>query len=414
MVEIRKLNCNVTVVLEKIDYVKSAAFGVWVHAGSRNEDKFNSGVSHFIEHMMFKGTTNRSAKKIAVDMDNIGAQFNAFTGKEATCYYVKSTSENIEKGAEIILDMLNNSLFDAREMTRERKVIKEEMKMTQDQPDELACDEVTDLVFKGTPLGKSIIGTNTSLNNITRNVMVEYRNKEYTKDSIVVSIAGNFDTDRFLDFLEDKFSNFEEKKEPLSEKHLPYQRTLKVITRDIQQSHIALAAKGTKIEDENNTELQLLSSIMGGTMSSRFFQNIREEKGLAYSVYSVSQSYSEDGMFMIYAGVGHDKIKDALNGIKDELSYLKNSSVTTEELNKAKEQAKASYAFSQENITSRMFANGKDMVQLGRVRSMDENLKKINEVSIDSIDNMKNMITDPDKYTVVLVTDKKKDLSKLW
>ena len=414
MVEIRTLNSGVKVVLEKLEYVKSAAFGVWCHTGARNEEKFNSGVSHFIEHMMFKGTEKRTAKDIAEDMDKIGAQFNAFTGKEATCYYVKATSENIYSGADIILDMLNNSLFDSREMTRERMVIKEEMKMTYDQPDDLVHEEATDLVFKGTPLGKSIIGTKTSLNNITRNVMVEYRDKNYTKDSIVVSVVGNFDFDEMCKFLEDKFTNFRDKKEILKEENLPYERTLKVIKKDIQQSHIALSTKGLKISDENTVNLQLLSSIMGGTMSSRFFQNIREEKGLAYSVYSMASSYSSDGLFLIYAGVAHDKINKALDAVKYELDKLDKESVSIEELNKAKEQAKSSYAFSQENITSRMFANGKDLTLLGRVRSMDEILDSINKASIKSLDEVKGLITNPESYTVVIATDKKRDLSKLW
>lgn len=414
MIEIRTLDCGVKVVLEKLDYVKSAAFGVWCHTGSMDEDKFNSGVSHFIEHMMFKGTEKRTAKDIAEDMDKIGAHFNAFTGKEATCYYVKATSENIFGGAEIILDMLNNSLFDAREMTRERMVIKEEMKMTEDQPDELVHEEATDLVFKGTPLGKSIIGTKTSLNSITRNVMVEYRNKNYTKDSMVVSVAGNFDPDEMCEFLEDKFQNFNDKKELFSYEKLPYERSLKVIKKDIQQSHIALAAKGLKISSEKAADLQLLSSIMGGTMSSRFFQNIREEKGLAYSVYSIASSYTEDGLFLIYAGVAHDKIKKALDAIKFELEKLEKESVTLDELNKAKEQAKSTYAFGQENIASRMFSNGKDMIQLGRVRTMDEMLDEINKASISSLDDVKGLITNPDLYTVVVATDKKRDLDKLW
>ena len=161
-IDIRTLDCGVRVVMEKIDYVQSAAFGVWVKAGACDETKQNAGVSHFIEHMMFKGTEKRSARQIAEDIDRIGGQINAFTGKEATCYYVKTIGTNLEKGAEVILDMLNNAVFDKHEMTKERTVIFEEMKMIADQPDDLAHDTITEMVFRGNPLGKSIIGTMTS------------------------------------------------------------------------------------------------------------------------------------------------------------------------------------------------------------------------------------------------------------
>lgn len=413
-IEIKKLNCGVRVVMEKIDYVQSASFGIWVRAGAVNENEKNAGVSHFIEHMMFKGTETRNARMIAEDIDRIGGQINAFTGKEATCYYVKTIGSNLQKGAEVILDMLLHSVFDKVEMGKERKVICEEIKMIQDQPDDLAHDTVTEMLFKGSPLGKSIIGTPTSLKNISRNVLVKYKEEQYTRDSIVASVAGNFDEEAFCDFLEDKFSSMAASKECPELEPNEHEKSFKVMVKDIQQSHICLAAKGLPLSDRRIYAFQVLNNIMGGSMSSRLFQNIREEKGLAYSVYSVSSSFSSDGYYLIYAGVGHDKIRHALAGIEEELMILKRDGVTQDELSMSKEQLKSSFIFGQENVASRMFANGKNVTLLDRVYTPEEIISEIDSVSLEDIDEVKMLICDPHRYTGVAVTDKRFDWSRAW
>ena len=413
-IEIRQLNCGVRVVMEKIDYVQSAAFGIWIKAGAVDETPKNAGVSHFIEHMMFKGTAKRNARQIAEDIDRIGGQINAFTGKEATCYYVKTIGTNLQKGAEVILDMLTGSLFDKIEMGKERKVICEEIKMIQDQPDDLAHDTVTELLFKGDPLGKSIIGTPTSLKGISRNVLTEYKEKEYTRDAVVVSVAGNFDENEFCKFLEDKFEVLRKTKEKKQHEQTKYKRSFKVMTKDIQQSHICLATKGVALGDDRRYALNILNNIMGGSMSSRLFQNIREQKGLAYSVYSVASSFSHDGYYLIYAGVGHDKIRHALEGIQEELEVLRSGSVTEDEFSMSKEQMKSSFIFGQENVASRMFANGKNLTLLDKVYTTEEIIDAIDKVSLADIDEIKMLICDPDTYTGVAVTDKRFDWSKIW
>lgn len=413
-IEVRKLDCGVRVVMEKIDYVQSASFGVWVRAGAVNETEKNAGVSHFIEHMAFKGTKKRNARQIAEDIDRIGGQINAFTGKEATCYYVKTIGTNLQKGAEVILDMLTDSVFDKKEMDKERKVICEEIKMIEDQPDDLAHDTVTEMLFKGSPLGKRIIGTPTSLKNISRNILVKYKEEQYTRDSIVVSIAGNFDEKEFCKFLEDKFDSMAEEKQPQPCEAKEYHPAFKVMTKDIQQSHICLAAKAVPLEDKRIYALQVLNNIMGGSMSSRLFQNIREEKGLAYSVYSVMSSFSTDGYYLIYAGVGHDKIKDALQGIEEELMSLKKNGVTKDELSMSKEQLKSSFIFGQENVASRMFANGKNVILLDKIYTPEEIISEIDKVSLEDIDRVKSLICDTDSYTGVAVTDRRFDWSRAW
>lgn len=413
-IEVRKLSCGVRVVMEKIDYVQSASFGVWVRAGAVNETEKNAGVSHFIEHMMFKGTEKRNARAIAEDIDRIGGQMNAFTGKEATCYYVKTIGANLYKGAEVILDMLTNSVFDKIEMGKERKVICEEIKMIEDQPDDLAHDTVTEMLFRGTPLGKSIIGTPTSLKNISRNVLVKYKEEQYARDSIVVSVAGNFDEDEFCTFLADKFDSMAESKQAPIFETKEYDRSFKVMVKDIQQSHICLATKAVPLGDRRIYALQVLNNIMGGSMSSRLFQNIREEKGLAYSVYSLTSSFSTDGYYLIYAGVAHDKIKDALAGIREELAILRKDGVTMDELSMSKEQLKSSFIFGQENVASRMFANGKNVILQDKIYSPEEITAQIDRISLQDIEEVKSLICDPQLYTAVAVTNKRFDWNRVW
>lgn len=413
MVNIKKLNCGVRLVTEKISHVQSAAIGIWVKNGAVDEYKEVSGISHFIEHMMFKGTENRTAKKIAEDIDKIGGQINAFTGKEATCYYVKVINTHLFDGAEVLLDMLNNSVFDSKEMTKERQVICEEIKMIEDQPDDLAHDTVCEMVFRGNELGNSIIGTKSSLKRITRPVMVDYKNKTYTKDSIVISASGNFDEEEFAKYLEDKFDKIFDSKPARKETAVEYKPSYKVIVKDIQQSHICMATKTIALGDPRYYSFSVLNNIMGGSMSSRLFQNIREEKGLAYSVYSMNSTFSTSGYYNIYAGVSHDKVAAAIDGIKEELDVLAAKGVSDEELSMSKEQLKSSYIFGQENVASRMFAIGKNLLLLGKVFTAEEVLKGIEEVSHESINAIKPMICNIDNYSAVCVNRDKINLKKM-
>lgn len=413
MVNIKKLNCGVRLVTEKISHVQSAAIGIWVKNGAVDEYKEVSGISHFIEHMMFKGTENRTAKKIAEDIDKIGGQINAFTGKEATCYYVKVINTHLFDGAEVLLDMLNNSVFDSKEMTKERQVICEEIKMIEDQPDDLAHDTVCEMVFRGNELGNSIIGTKSSLKRITRPVMVDYKNKTYTKDSIVISASGNFDEEELAKYLEDKFDKIFDSKPARKETAVEYKPSYKVIVKDIQQSHICMATKTIALGDPRYYSFSVLNNIMGGSMSSRLFQNIREEKGFAYSVYSMNSTFSTSGYYNIYAGVSHDKVAAAIDGIKEELDVLAAKGVSDEELSMSKEQLKSSYIFGQENVASRMFAIGKNLLLLGKVFTAEEVLKGIEEVSHESINAIKPMICNIDNYSAVCVNRDKINLKKM-
>lgn len=412
MVVTRTLSSGIRMVMEQTSYVQSVAIGIWVKAGAVDEDPKYAGISHYIEHMMFKGTENRSAREIASDIDRIGGQINAFTGKEATCYYVKAIYSNYKQAADVICDMLSNSLFDKEEMKKERMVICEEIKMTQDAPDDLSHETVTSLVFKGNPLGKSIIGTPTSLNRISRNVMVDYVNREYTRDNIVISVAGNFDMDDVCAYFEEKLGNLAPSKASKNQETVLYTPSYKTITKDIEQSHLCMAVKGLSLDDDRYYAFSILNNVMGGSMSSRFFQNIREQKGLAYAVYSMQGNFSHDGYFNIYAGISHDKIKDAICGIKDELDVLARNGITGEELESSREQLKASYIFGQENVAGRMFKNGKNVLLGNRVKEAEEIIAGYDAVTMEDTEAVKSLICDIDQYSAALVTNKKVDLKR--
>ncbi|MEL7655617.1 MAG: pitrilysin family protein, partial [Bacillota bacterium] len=264
----KKLNCGVRIVMEEIPYVQSVSIGIWVKAGSVDETAKNSGISHFIEHMLFKGTENRSAKKIAEDVDKIGGQINAFTGKEATCYYLKTLANNIDKAADILIDMFINSKFDEEEMEKEKRVVCEEIKMIEDSPEDDAHDIISELIFKGNPLSKSIIGTPKSLQGITRKDIKKYISDEYTRDNIVISVCGSFNQEHVCELFECKLTALSENKASKPFEEAAYKPSYKMKVKDIEQSHICLGLKGLSLDDDRYYSLVLLNNIMGGSMSS--------------------------------------------------------------------------------------------------------------------------------------------------
>jgi len=352
-------------------------------------------------------------KRIAEEVEKIGGQINAFTGKEATCYYIKTLSSNIDKATDILIDMFMNSKFDMEEMEKEKRVVYEEIKMIEDSPEDDAHDLIGELVFKGSPFARSIIGTPKSLKGITQKLIKSYLEKEYTKDHIVISISGKFDQDQVCELFEGQFSKLKEKKEAKTVEITDYEPNYKIKIKNIEQSHICLGRKGLSLDDSRYYSLALLSNIMGGSMSSRLFQNIREEKGLAYSVYSMASSFSSCGYFNIYAGVGHDKVKDTVMAIKDELELLKNHGVTKDELETAKEQIKGNYIFSLENVNGRMFSIGKNKLLLNKTLTPEEIINRVDEVTMDDIIDISNLITNIHNYSGVLIGRNKVNLKKI-
>lgn len=413
MGKIVRLKSGLRLALEEIPYVESVTAGIWVKAGCVDENENERGISHFIEHMMFKGTSKRTARQIAEDIDALGAQSNAFTAKENTCYYVKSLSSNFEKTCDILIDMLTDSVFAPEEMEREKKVVMEEMKMVQDTPEDAVQDVFYEELFKGEPLERSILGTPESLAPITRDDIVNYIKREYALDNIVVSVAGNFNEKEVCDMFDEKLSGFTARKPVHEYTFADYRPSFRTVVKDIEQSHLVLGCKALKYADDDSYALTLLNNIMGGSMSSRLFQTIREQKGLAYTVYSFNSTHDKTGFYAISAGVAHDKVEDTVEAIKEELRKLRKDGITDKELAVSKEQIKGSLIFGLENTSSRMVSNGKRALLRNELITQDEAISKIDAVNMDDIRRMIDIITDISSYSGALTGRRDIDLEKL-
>ena len=413
MIKNFKLTNGIRVVMEEIPFLQSVSIGIWVKAGSVDEDKDNYGISHFIEHMLFKGTTNRSAKEIAQDIDKIGGQINAFTSKESTCYYVKSLKTSVVPACDVLIDMFTNSIFDEIEIEKERRVVLEEINMVEDSPEDYTHDALYEVLFKGEPLSTPILGTKKTLHNINQSIIKKYIEDEYTCDNIVIAVAGNYDENQILEIFENKFSALKPSKKDKEITNKIYAPNFKSKAKDIEQSHICLGTIGVNLDHELYYPMAIVNNIMGGSMSSRLFQNIREEKGMAYSVYSFTSSYVNNGFYGIYAGVSHDKVDETVGAIIHELKYLEKNGVTETELKTAKEQIKGHHIFSLESVSGRMAALGKNTLLMNKVFEAEEIISSIDKVTLDDILKVSELITDIKAYSGVLLSKSKKDLQKL-
>ena len=406
MLEIRKLSNGIRLIMDPVKEVESVTLGIWIKTGSLYEEKKYAGISHFVEHMMFKGTEKRTYSDISREIDRIGGSINAFTGKEATCYHVKLVSSKLFEGADVLVDMVENSVFPKEEMNKERYVIEEEIKMTLDSPEDLAHDLSTELIFKGNALGNSIIGTPSSLKRITQNVMRGYVKRRYTRDNIIVSIAGKFDEDEVVAYFEKQFEKLDSVADEISFVEAEYKPTIKVVQKDIEQCNLCMGLPTFGIDDSRYDPIQVLNNIFGGTMSSRLFRNIREEQGLAYSIFSMFASYKGLGYFKIYAGLNRNKVEEAIKGIQNEISHLAKNGIEDDELEASREQLKAGFVFSQESTASRMLTNGRMAILLDRVVPIDEIINAYDSITKSEVENLISNISDFTKYSAVAVTGK--------
>lgn len=406
MLEIRKLSNGIRLIMDPVKEVESVTLGIWIKTGSLYEEKKYAGISHFVEHMMFKGTEKRTYSDISREIDRIGGSINAFTGKEATCYHVKLVSSKLFEGADVLVDMVENSVFPKEEMNKERYVIEEEIKMTLDSPEDLAHDLSTELIFKGNALGNSIIGTPSSLKRITQNVMRGYVKRRYTRDNIIVSIAGKFDEDEVVAYFEKQFEKLDSVADEISFVEAEYKPTIKVVQKDIEQCNLCMGLPTFGIDDSRYYPMQVLNNIFGGTMSSRLFRNIREEQGLAYSIFSMFASYKGLGYFKIYAGLNRNKVEEAIKGIQNEISHLAKNGIEDDELEASREQLKAGFVFSQESTASRMLTNGRMAILLDRVVPIDEIINAYDSITKSEVENLISNISDFTKYSAVAVTGK--------
>lgn len=401
---IKKYTCQngVRIVLENIPTVRSVAIGVWIGTGSRNENLQNNGVSHFLEHMFFKGTKTRSAREIAESFDSIGGQVNAFTSKEYTCYYAKVLDDHSQYALDVLADMFFHSTFDEEELKKEKNVVYEEIKMYEDTPDDIVHDVLSRATYGDHPLGYPILGTEETLATFNGNTLREYMNNHYTPDNVVISIAGNI-SEEFIKEVEKLFGSYEtgSKKHKFEKPSFMDQKLAR--QKDTEQAHLCIGFNGLEVGHDNIYSLIVLNNILGGSMSSRLFQDVREQKGLAYSVFSYHSSYEDNGLLTIYGGTGSNQLNVLFETIQETLKTLKAEGITAKELANSKEQMKGSLMLSLESTNSRMSRNGKNELLLGRHRSLDSIIEMVNGVSEESVNTLANELF-TDSYSVALIS----------
>lgn len=387
MYKTHTLSNGLTIIGEEIPYLKSITLGVWVNAGSRIENEELGGISHFIEHMLFKGTKNRTSKEIASTIDNLGGQINAFTSKECTCYYVKLLDEHIDIGIDILSDMFLNPLFDEKDIDKERQVIIEELKMYEDSPEDLVYDLLMEGIYKTDALGMNIIGTEESLYNMNRNTIKDYFSKYYVASNSVISISGNFKFEEMVKLIESKFKDLAMGNVDIKITEPEFHPCFIARNKDTEQVNLAISLKAIPLEDrEDAYALSIINNIFGGSISSRLFQNIRENKGLVYSIYSAPSLYRKSGELGIYASMSNENLKKVYNLVLEEIDNLRQNHLTDKEIKESKEQLKGSYILGLESTSSRMMSIGKAMVLTKKVKNPNDIIESINNIDKARID----------------------------
>ena len=406
MLEVIALDSGVRLILNSMDSVRSVSIGIWCNNGSVNENDDEQGISHFIEHMLFKGTKTRDHFQIVNEIDRLGGQMNAFTSKECTCFYVKCLDEHFRATAEVLTDMICNPTFPADELEKEKGVIIEEINMNADDPDDVAFDILEDNVYCGMGMSHPVLGTKETVSSFTHDKLDEYYFDHYTRDEIIVSISGSFDRNEVIEYFEDKFYNLKEHREFITDKNISPASNGRYIevTKDIEQAHIAMGIRLFPAEDPRRYPMMLLCNLLGGGMSSRLMQNVRVKKGLAYSVYSMTGFYSHTGLFVICAGVAKNKVDEALEAIKEELDRLKGDDISAEEFQSSKEQLKSSFIFGQESVQNLMIYNGRNLLTYGRCITPSEVLNMLDDITLEDINDVKKEICNYDEFNIINVT----------
>ena len=365
----RVLPNGVRLITERIDTVRTASVGIWVGNGSRYEPAALGGISHFIEHMIFKGTDKRSARHIAIAIDALGGQANAFTDKECTCYYMKVLDKRLQTGVSILADMFMHSRFAQEDIDLERGVVLEEIDMYEDSPEDVAIDKLFEACYAGSALGRPILGPAETLQTINSEAMHDYMRRYYRPADTVVSVSGHF-TEEDLDYIAELFSHMEgEGRNQITP--AAYQPSLVLREKEIEQNHLCLSFPGVSLLSEERFAMNLLSSILGGGMSSRLFQQVREQKGLCYSIYSYGTCHDNTGYFGVYTALGRETEGQALDTILAVIREPTEHGVTQAELDRAREQSKANVLMGLESTQSHMSSLGRGELLQGEVLDED-------------------------------------------
>ena len=387
----QKLPNGLTVITEQMQHIRSASIGIWLQTGSRDEEAESNGISHFIEHMVFKGTKHRTAEEIARQVDSIGGNMDAFTAKECICFNVKVLDEHVPTALDILSDLVLNPIFDTTDIARERGVIMEEIKMDEDNPDYLVHEIFTQNFWKDHPLGKPILGTKESVKRFERPSVVEAYAHRFAPGNIIVSAAGNLDHDRFVELVTAAFEHMKPMKNGF---HSPAPKIVsRIILRNkkaLEQVQLCIGVPAHPIAHEKRHAGYILNTLLGGGMSSRLFQNIRERQGLAYSIYSDLNPYRDTGCLAVYAGTSLASASKVVQSVVSEFRKLKAEPVPEEELRRSKAQLKGSLMLSLESSTARMSNLARQEMYFDRFYDLDELIERIEGVTAEDLAELAN------------------------
>ena len=397
MVEKIILDNGVRVLHEKLEHVRSCALGVWVENGSCHEPDELAGISHYIEHMMFKGTETRTATDLAQAFDAIGGQVNAFTTKEHTCYYARTLDTHVQKAAELLCDMVLHSAFRPEDVDLERGVILEEIGMYEDTPEDLVSEILSAAVYPSQPLGRPILGTQGTLQHIDSAALKDYRSKQYVGENTIISLCGSF-SDADLKAVCEAFSALPAG-QPREMPQATYRKAVVVKKKDIEQNHLLLVFPGLYANHPDRYVLAALNNILGAGMSSRLFQRVRERSGLCYSIYSFTSLYQNTGVLGIYVALGRETQEDALRMIREELELFRDEGVTQEELSRTKEQLKTTLLMSLESTNSRMSSMARNEMIFGHAQSPEEAVEKLEQVTVEDVHRLAKELLDFDQMS---------------
>ncbi len=392
------------VLTERMDHLRSVAMGVWIKSGSRCEAAEINGISHFVEHMVFKGTRSRTAQRIAREMDSIGGNLDAFTSKETICFNVRSLSDHVPIALDILTDLVMNPVFALPDIERERGVILEEIKIDEDNPDVLVHELFTQSFWKGHPLGKPILGTTETVKRLGQEQLFAYHNDRFSGGNMVFSAAGNLDHEAFTAAVAEKFApllgggTMDEQSAPE-----PTARILLRNKKSLEQVQICMGVPAPPITDENRYATLILNTVLGGGMSSRLFQTIREERGLAYSVYSDLSPYRDTGNLCVYAGTSAGKTLQVIELVLAEFRSLKETPINSEELTRAKDQLKGNILLGLESSNSRMANLARQEMYFKQFFTADEIIARVEEVTAEQVQAMARKLFDPERIAVTLL-----------
>jgi len=385
MVTREVLDSGLRLITESMPHVRSVSIGVWLMRGSRHETAARGGIAHFVEHMLFKGTSTRSAEDIAQAIDSIGGQLDAFTAKEYASYYIKVLDEHLPLAVDLLSDIVMNPAFVAEELEREKRVILEEIKMVEDTPDDLVHELFTQHFWEGHPLARPILGTKDTVESFTAEVLREYFQGAYTAPNLIVSAAGNISHPQVRELIGRAFEKLPSRSEPHNDDMPRVVPQIIVRAKELEQSHVCLGTNSYPQNHNDRYVSYIMNTVLGGSMSSRLFQNVREKRGLAYAVFSGLSAYRDAGNITIYAGCANDAVTEVVDLCVDELRGLKDTLVPDTELRRAKDHLKGSLMLSLENTASRMSHLARQEIYFDRHFGLDETLAGVERVTSDDV-----------------------------